>query len=74
MIDVWDDNGSLNVLNKSNALQGSKSWPINDGCIKLNTPFMMFDTQPNGTPESFIMGIRLTDPGAINLNISVEIQ
>ena len=48
MIQVWDENGELGVLNDSNALSGGKNWTITEGCIKLNTPFMIFDNQPNG--------------------------
>lgn len=42
LIDVWDDNGTLDVLTKENAELGGKTWPINQGCLSLNTPFMMF--------------------------------
>ncbi len=47
-IDVWDDNGSLDVLTKENAELGGKTWPINEGCLSLNTPFMMFGNKDNG--------------------------
>jgi hypothetical protein len=72
-IDVWDDNGSIDIFDKTNALPGSKNWNINAGCLRLNTPFLIFGKQPNGLPEDFILGIKLVNPGEIEIGLTVDI-
>jgi hypothetical protein len=47
-IDVWEDRGNLDVLEKGNALPGGKNWAITAGCTKLSTPLMVFGNQQNG--------------------------
>lgn len=71
MIDVWNDDGSLDMLFKNNSLGGGKNWEINDGCLMLSTPLMQFSSQPNGLPNNFVLGLKLINPGSVKITFSV---
>jgi hypothetical protein len=62
-MDVWEDKGTIDILDKSNAIAGGKDWEVRQGCMKLTTPLLLFERQLNGLPETFIIGIKLTEDG-----------
>jgi hypothetical protein len=49
-IDVWEDKGDVEFLERGNAIPGGKNWEIKQGCLKLTTPLLLFERQANGLP------------------------